>query len=101
MSVRTDSQIAMSVKMRPIEEIAGLLGISPKNVVQYGKYKAKIKKEAMGTGNRGKLVLVSAITPTPAGREDHNHHRPCGRSEEPRAIACCAIREPSLGRFSE
>ncbi len=98
MSVRTDSQIAMSVKMRPIEEIAGLLGISPKNVVQYGKYKAKIKKEAMGTGNRGKLVLVSAITPTPAGEGKTTTTigladglRNLGRS------ACCAIREPSLG----
>jgi formate--tetrahydrofolate ligase len=98
MSVRTDSQIAMSVKMRPIEEIAGLLGISSKHVVNYGRFKAKIKREAMGTGGRGKLVLVSAITPTPAG--EGKTTTTIGLADGLRKLgqpACCAIREPSLG----
>ncbi len=98
MSGRTDSQIAMSIKMRPIDEIAEQLGISQENIVNYGRYKAKIKKEAMGDRSPGKLVLVSAITPTPAG--EGKTTATIGLADALRKLgqsACCAIREPSLG----
>ncbi|MGP1362493.1 MAG: formate--tetrahydrofolate ligase [Bacteroides sp.] len=65
----TDLEIAHATKMRPITEIAEQLGLPNEEIVQYGKYKAKIPlryldKEKIHTA---KLILVSAISPTPAG----------------------------------
>ncbi|MCH7625274.1 MAG: formate--tetrahydrofolate ligase, partial [Chloroflexi bacterium] len=54
--------------MRPIAEVAKDLGLDPESIIPYGKYKAKIPLEAMRKdGKRGKLVVVTGITPTPAG----------------------------------
>ena len=66
----TDVQIAQSAQMQPIKEIAAKVGLSEDDLELYGKYKAKISLEAISKveGNKdGKLVLVTAINPTPAG----------------------------------
>ena len=70
MEIRSDIEIAQSYKMQHILEIAKRAGIKPEYVEQYGNFKAKldygrIMKER--EGRRGKLILVTAITPTPAG----------------------------------
>lgn len=97
MGFPTDMQIAAGVRMRPVEEIAGVLGISPDHLENYGRYKAKVDLMAEG-GSPGRLVLVSAITPTPAG--EGKTTTTIGLTDGLRklgASACCAIREPSLG----
>ena len=54
--------------MRPITEIAEAMGLDPRTIIPYGHYKAKIPLDAMRTsGPRGKMVVVTGITPTPAG----------------------------------
>ena len=66
----TDVQIAQRAEMKPIREIAAGLGLTEDDLELYGKYKAKISMEAISRakGNTdGKLVLVTAINPTPAG----------------------------------
>ena len=65
----TDIEIAQGCHMRPITEIAAAAGIDEKYIEQYGRYKAKIDLSIMDEVKRdnGKLVLVTAITPTPAG----------------------------------
>ena len=64
----TDIEIAQSVEMKPIGEIAAKVGITPDELEYYGKYKAKLGLErANGGGKDGKLILVTAMTPTPAG----------------------------------
>src|SRR3989441_3429854 len=70
-SPKSDIEIAQAAKKRPIMEIAReRLGIAPENLDPYGHYKAKLSmdfiKSLQGRPN-GKLILVSAITPTPAG----------------------------------
>ncbi len=97
MGFPTDMQIAAGVRMRPVEEIAGVLGISPDHLENYGRYKAKVDLMAEG-GSPGRLVLVSAITPTPAG--EGKTTTTIGLTDGLRKLgtsACCAIREPSLG----
>ena len=60
----TDIEIAQSVKMKPIKEIAASIGIKEEDLELYGNYKAKV----VCKGNKkGKLILVTAINPTPAG----------------------------------
>ena len=96
----SDIEIAQSAKMQPIGEIANTLGVSDKYLEPYGKYKAKIdlsilKEETRGTG---KLVLVTAITPTPAG--EGKTTTTIGLADGMRRIgkkAVVALREPSLG----
>ena len=65
----TDIEIAQSVEMKPITEIAKSAGIDDKYLEQYGKYKAKIDLALAKESDKkdGKLILVTAITPTPAG----------------------------------
>ena len=66
----TDIEIAQGAKMRPIGEIAEKLGISEDEIEYYGKYKAKISNSVLKRlkdKKDGKLVLVTAINPTPAG----------------------------------
>ncbi len=64
----TDIEIAQSVKIKHISEIAEKFGVSNEYVELYGNYKAKISLKAMeGRKPKGKLILVSALTPTPAG----------------------------------
>ena len=64
----TDIEIAQSVQMKHISEIAKTAGIPEQYLEQYGNYKAKIDLAALKEGGRdGKLILVTAITPTAAG----------------------------------
>ncbi len=68
--MKTDVQIAQEAKMEPILEVAKKLGIGSKELVQYGDYKAKISLDVLENLKDkpdGKLVLVTAINPTPAG----------------------------------
>ena len=69
MAYLSDIEIAQSVEMKPITEIAKTAGIDEKYLEQYGRYKAKIDYSLLKETDRkdGKLVLVTAITPTPAG----------------------------------
>ena len=63
-----DLEIARQVRLKNIDEIAAQLGLSPADIDHYGEYKAKIRYSALSKiqGNdHGKLILVSAITPTP------------------------------------
>ena len=68
--MKTDIQIAQEAVMKPITEVAAGLGIEPDELELYGKYKAKISDEYMekiSSRPDGKLILVTAINPTPAG----------------------------------
>ncbi|MBR4255803.1 MAG: formate--tetrahydrofolate ligase, partial [Clostridia bacterium] len=68
MAYLTDLEIAQRCEMQPIYKIAEKAGIDEKYVEPYGKYKAKIDMKAVsGKEKNGKLILVTAITPTPAG----------------------------------
>ena len=69
MSYKSDIEIAQSCEMRPIGEIAAKAHVDEKYIERYGKYKAKIDLSLLSETKRedGKLVLVTAITPTPAG----------------------------------
>ncbi len=96
----TDIQIAQSVTPKHISEIAKLAGIDDKYVSQYGKYKAKIDLSIMKENQKkdGKLILVTAITPTPAG--EGKTTTTIGLADGLRKIGknvMVALREPSLG----
>ncbi len=67
--MNTDIEIARAAKMLPIEEIAAKLGIDKDSLDTYGKYKAKLPLSLIDEKkvNKNKLILVTAITPTPAG----------------------------------
>ena len=67
--MKTDIEIAQSTKLRPITEIAEIAGIPDESLEQYGKYKAKINLSLLNESAKpdGKLILVTAITPTAAG----------------------------------
>ncbi len=100
-NMKTDVEIARAAKLRPIAEIAESIGIRADHLEPYGKYKAKIGRAALDAVKNnpdGKLILVTAINPTPAGEgktttsvglADALHRR--GK----RTIV--ALREPSLG----
>ena len=95
----TDIEIAQSCKMQPITEIAKTAGIDDKYLEQYGKYKAKIDLSIMKEDKKdGKLVLVTAITPTPAG--EGKTTTTIGLADGLKKIGknvMVALREPSLG----
>ncbi len=96
----TDIEIAQSVQMKNINEIAKTAGIDSKYIEQYGNYKAKIDLSIMNENKKkdGKLVLVTAITPTPAG--EGKTTTTIGLADGMRKIgknAMVALREPSLG----
>lgn len=100
MIMMTDIEIAQSVKMKPITEIAAVAGIDEKYLEQYGKYKAKVDLSILkeNTGKDGKLVLVTAITPTPAG--EGKTTTTIGLADGLKRIGknvMVALREPSLG----
>ena len=100
MDFLTDIEIAQNCKMKPITEIAQIAGIEPKYLEQYGNYKAKIDLSLMKETNKedGKLVLVTAITPTPAG--EGKTTTTIGLADGINRIGknvCVALREPSLG----
>lgn len=92
-----DIEIAQSVEMRDIRDIAAAAGIDPENIELYGRYKAKLPLDTNG-GKHGKLVLVTAITPTSAG--EGKTTTSIGLTDGLRQIgkdAIVALREPSLG----
>ena len=99
--MKSDIQIAQETKMKPIKKIAKLVRISESELEYYGEYKAKIKPELwerIKNNNDGKLILVTAINPTPAGE---------GKTTTSIGLAMAmnklgkktilALREPSLG----
>ncbi|MCP4869046.1 MAG: formate--tetrahydrofolate ligase [Proteobacteria bacterium] len=97
MTAMTDLEIARSVHPRPIAEVAADLGLGPERIVPYGHDKAKIEPDP-NQASRGKLVLVSAITPTPAG--EGKTTTSVGLAQGLGAIGqkgCVVLREPSLG----
>ena len=96
----TDIEIAQSVQMKNIREIAEIAGIDEKYLEQYGNYKAKIDLSIMNENKseNGKLVLVTAITPTAAG--EGKTTTTIGLADGMRKIGknvMMALREPSLG----
>ena len=100
MAYKSDIEIAQSAKMRPIADVAADAGIDLDFVENYGKYKAKIDYVPLlkKGGKQGKLVLVTAITPTPAG--EGKTTTTIGLADGLRRIgknAIVALREPSLG----
>ena len=100
MAYKTDIEIAQECKMRPITEIAASAHVDEKYIEQYGKYKAKIDLSLLSETKRkdGKLVLVTAITPTPAG--EGKTTTTIGLADSLKRIGkdvTVALREPSLG----
>ncbi len=101
MTVKSDIEIAREAKMKPITEVAAKLGIPADALIPYGSTKAKLSFDfinALGTRPDGKLILVTAISPTPAG--EGKTTTTVGLTDGLNRIgkkAMCALREPSLG----
>lgn len=99
--MKTDIQIAQEAVMKPITEVAAGLGIEPDELELYGKYKAKISDEYMekiSSRPDGKLILVTAINPTPAGEGKTTTSVGLGQAfAKLGKKAVIALREPSLG----
>ncbi len=100
MEFKTDIEIAQSCEMKNITEIADAAGIDRKYIEQYGNYKAKVdvSKIAESEAKNGKLILVTAITPTPAG--EGKTTTTIGLADGLKRIGkkvAVALREPSLG----
>ncbi|MCK9556622.1 MAG: formate--tetrahydrofolate ligase [Candidatus Cloacimonetes bacterium] len=97
----SDLEIGHLTKLKPIDEIAAKIGLSPQDLDHYGDYKAKLRYSALFAAENnpmGKLILVSAITPTPAGEGKTTVS--IGLSQALNRIgkkSIVAIREPSLG----
>ena len=100
MEFKTDIEIAQSCTMQPITEIAKVAGVDEKYLELYGKYKAKIDYNLLRETDRkdGKLILVTAINPTPAG--EGKTTTTVGLADGLRRLGkntLVALREPSLG----
>ena len=100
MSILSDAQIARAATMQPIQHIAAQLGLTAEQLEPYGHYKAKIQpQDAFALPNKqGKLILVTAINPTPAG--EGKTTVTIGLADALNHIgkqAIVAMREPSLG----
>ena len=96
--MKSDIEIAQAADIRPICEIAAKLGLTENDLDLYGKYKAKINKRPGKGGKNGKLILVTAITPTPAG--EGKTTTSVGLADGLSRIGkktVVALREPSLG----
>ena len=97
----SDLEIARQVSLQPIDEIAAKIGLAPQDIDHYGEYKAKIRYTTLSrieTNPYGRLILVSAITPTPAGEGKTTVS--IGLSQALNHLgkkSIVAIREPSLG----
>jgi formate--tetrahydrofolate ligase len=97
----TDIEIAQAAKLEPIHEIAARLGLSPEDIEPYGRYKAKLGFDALArlAGRpEGRVVLVTAMSPTPAGEGKTTTTVGLGDAFNRigrRAVIC--LREPSLG----
>ncbi len=100
-NVPSDAEIARAARIRPVADVARDLGLAENDLEPYGRYKAKVHLDVLAARRdklSGKLVLVSAITPTPAGE---------GKTTTAIALAmglaklgeraCLALRQPSLG----
>jgi len=101
MNMLTDIQIAQQATLKPITEIAEGLGILPDEIEQYGKSKAKISDDCikrLADKPEGKLILVTAINPTPAGEGKSTTTIGLGMAmNKIGKKTCIALREPSLG----
>ena len=100
MTYKSDIEIAQSAKLRPITEIAKAAGIDEKHLEVYGRYKAKVDFSYLAENTRKnvRLILVTAITPTPAG--EGKTTTTIGLADGLKRIgksAAVALREPSLG----
>ena len=99
-SIPSDIEIAQSHKLRPITEIAETAGVDGDYLELYGRYKAKVDHRLLRESTRpyGKLILVTAINPTPAG--EGKTTTTVGLGDALRRLgknAVIALREPSLG----
>ena len=99
--MKTDIQIAQETKMLPIKEVAASIGIKEDELELYGKYKAKISDDLINESKNnkdGKLILVTAINPTPAGEGKTTTSVGLGEAfGRLGKKALIALREPSLG----
>ena len=99
--MKTDIQIAQEAQMKPIKEVAETIGIQEDDLELYGKYKAKLSDELwdqIKDRPDGKLVLVTAINPTPAGEGKTTTSVGLGQAmAKLNKKAVIALREPSLG----
>ena len=100
MAYLSDIEIAQSTKMKHIRDIAEVAGVDEKYLEQYGNYKAKVDYALLNESDRGegKLILVTAITPTPAG--EGKTTTTIGLADGLKKIGknvVVALREPSLG----
>jgi formate--tetrahydrofolate ligase len=99
--VKTDIEIARAAKMQPIVQVAQKIGIPEDSVINYGKYKAKVSLDfidSLKDKSDGKLILVTAMTPTPAG--EGKTTTTVGLGDALNAIGkktIICLREPSLG----
>ena len=99
--MKTDIEIAQEAELKPIKEVAASIGIKEDDLELYGKYKAKFESGFMDevkNNKDGKLVLVTAINPTPAG--EGKTTTSVGLAQALNKLGkktICALREPSLG----
>ncbi len=97
----TDIEIAQQAALQPIAKIAAKLGIDEEQLEYYGKYKAKLSEELLSqktNGKNGKLILVTAINPTPAGEGKTTMSVGLGDAlSQIGKKTVIALREPSLG----
>ncbi|WP_066313122.1 formate--tetrahydrofolate ligase [Bacillus sp. FJAT-29814] len=100
-NVKSDIEIAQASKMKPIIEIAAKIGLTEDDLELFGKFKAKLSTEALGklkTKQSGKIILVTAISPTPAGEGKSTVTVGLGDAfNRLGKKAMIAMREPSLG----
>ena len=99
--MKSDIEIAQGAQLQPIKEVAKSLGLDEDDLELYGKYKAKLSDECMKKAEQnedGKLILVTAINPTPAGEGKTTTSVGLGQAfGKLGKKACLALREPSLG----
>jgi formate--tetrahydrofolate ligase len=98
LNLPTDIEIAQSAKIRPITDVAAEIGLTADDLDHYGKYKAKLPLDVAMRPPKGRLVLVTAINPTPAG--EGKSTVAVGLAQALRRISVNAVlcmREPSLG----
>ena len=99
--MKSDVEIAQATKMKPIEEIASKIGLAPDDLELYGKYKAKVTLDAwqrVKDRPNGKLILCTAINPTPAGEGKTTTSVGLADALSRRGRkAAAALREPSMG----
>jgi formate--tetrahydrofolate ligase len=88
--VPTDIEIAQQAVMRPIRDVAADLGLTDDDIDLYGKYKAKLPLSLASAPPKGRLVLVTAINPTPAGEGKSTVAWGCRRHSGASATTRCS-----------